>query len=81
MPSGAEGRPNKKIVPGILVRGPIVRTSGCRLLLVSVISPALGPTKSFEPFPSRQLPCRDPHEGGRNLVAHSLTHRQQDRPE
>jgi hypothetical protein len=34
---------DKKFVSGVLVRGRIVRTWGCRLLLVSVISPALGP--------------------------------------
>jgi len=33
----------KKFVPAVLVRCPIVRTWGCRLLLVSVISPTLGP--------------------------------------
>jgi hypothetical protein len=43
MQSEAQKRLDKKFVPGVLARGRIVRTLGCRLLLVSVISPALGP--------------------------------------
>jgi hypothetical protein len=48
MPGEIESRSDKKFAQSVLVRDLIVRTSGCRLLLVSVVSAALGPIKCLE---------------------------------
>jgi len=70
VPSEAEGRADEKNLPGLLIRGRIARTSECRLVLVSVISPALGLTGSSR-GPPGQFPCRGSHEECENFVDHS----------
>jgi len=49
VPNPFEGRPDEKNLQSLLIRGRIARISDCRLLLVSVISPAPGPTMFSEP--------------------------------